>query len=221
MDKCVFNYSNIKSSKKILIFSPHQDDEVFGCGGLLLKLTKKKDVDISVIYITNGERGTADTSPCKSLIEIRNNEAATVMMELGINKYEFLNYSDGFLVDEGNELKTSIKRIFHELNPDLVLFTHIEDEHMDHQTTGKIILDLVESYKNTVFVGYEVWSAISKPNMYIELSDYEYNKKLDLMNIYKSQLRVFDYKSVVISRLLKRGHDINTNYAESYMIYVD
>ncbi len=57
--------------------------------------------------------------------------------------------------------------------------------------------------------------------MYIELSDYEYNKKLDLMNIYKSQLRVFDYKSVVISRLLKRGHDINTNYAESYMIYVD
>ena len=45
-----FKYSN----KKVLIFCPHQDDEINIAGGLIPVL-KEKSCDVKVVYSTNGD----------------------------------------------------------------------------------------------------------------------------------------------------------------------
>lgn len=73
--------------KKILIFCPHQDDEINMVGGLLLKLKKVK-CEIKIIYSTNGDYFTNG--------KYRYREAIKSLKILGLNKKNvfFLGYPD-------------------------------------------------------------------------------------------------------------------------------
>ena len=42
--------------KKILILSPHADDEILGCGGFISKYSKK-NYHINVLILTNANKG--------------------------------------------------------------------------------------------------------------------------------------------------------------------
>lgn len=75
--------------KKILIFCPHEDDEINLAGGLLLKL-KKIECDIKVIYSTNGDYFID--------AKYRIREAIKSLKKLGVpkDKVIFLGYPDCF-----------------------------------------------------------------------------------------------------------------------------
>ena len=49
------------NEKTIMIFSPHPDDDVIGCGGALAFLSGRGN-RLIVVYLTNGEKGTFDPS---------------------------------------------------------------------------------------------------------------------------------------------------------------
>jgi LmbE family N-acetylglucosaminyl deacetylase len=46
----------------VVVFSPHPDDELIGCGGTLIDHVKKGD-NVIVVYITSGENGNPRYSP--------------------------------------------------------------------------------------------------------------------------------------------------------------
>ena len=77
------SYKQLKFNKedKILIISPHPDDEVFYCSGIILNNMIKKN--ITVLCLTNG----------KNLL--RKKEFIKVMKLVGIRDYNILNNMEG------------------------------------------------------------------------------------------------------------------------------
>ena len=60
--------------KKILILSPHADDEILGCGGLITKYSKK-NYQISVLILTNAYKGAPEIYSEKKIHQIRNQKS--------------------------------------------------------------------------------------------------------------------------------------------------
>ena len=82
-------------NKKILIFCPHQDDEINIAGGLLLNLKKVK-CEVKVIYSTNGDWNIN--------ANIRIKEARKSLKVLGVKKENiiFLGYPDCYQESENH-----------------------------------------------------------------------------------------------------------------------
>ena len=57
--------------KKILILSPHADDEILGCGGYISKYSKK-NYNISVLILTNASKGAPELYSDIDIKKIRN-----------------------------------------------------------------------------------------------------------------------------------------------------
>jgi LmbE family N-acetylglucosaminyl deacetylase len=103
------NFPEIKSSDKILIFSPHPDDETLGMGGLI-KQALEKNATVLVVEMTNGDLMTTDhfnsylnqinaTDYQGNIGDLRQNETINAMNKLGLNQENiiFLGYPDGGL----------------------------------------------------------------------------------------------------------------------------
>ena len=56
--------------KKILILSPHADDEVLGCGGIISKYSKEGH-EINVLILTNANKGAPEIYSEKEINQIR------------------------------------------------------------------------------------------------------------------------------------------------------
>ena len=57
--------------KKILILSPHADDEILGCGGFISKYSKK-NYHITVLILTNANKGAPEIYSIKEIENIKN-----------------------------------------------------------------------------------------------------------------------------------------------------
>ena len=75
--------------KKILILSPHADDEILGCGGFISKYSRK-NYQISVLILTNANKGAPEIFSAKEIKKIRN-EAKQANNLIGTKKLYFEN----------------------------------------------------------------------------------------------------------------------------------
>lgn len=96
----------INENEKIIIFAPHPDDEILGCGGLIQKVIKKKG-EVYIVYLTNGDHNQLpyriyekkiilNPSDYIKLGEIRKKESIKATKILGVseNNLIFLGYPD-------------------------------------------------------------------------------------------------------------------------------
>ena len=97
--------------KKVLIISPHPDDEVIGCGGLISKI-KENGGKVYVLFLTNGD--TNDFSAVgKSTSRQRNNEIEKVA--------KFLKFDDYEIAFEGNSYHLRLDKV-----PQIEIISKIE-----------------------------------------------------------------------------------------------
>ncbi len=85
--------------KTVMVFTPHPDDDLFGCGGTLALLARNGNKIIIVIY-TNDNKGSFDLEmTSERLARIRKAEEEAGMEVLGIQKENiiWLGYDDGEL----------------------------------------------------------------------------------------------------------------------------
>jgi LmbE family N-acetylglucosaminyl deacetylase len=75
------------NTRKILIISPHEDDETIACAGVIRKAVKRGD-DVRLMLATNGDE--------RNLAETRLNESINSMAKLGLSKGKiyYLSYGD-------------------------------------------------------------------------------------------------------------------------------
>lgn len=66
--------------ERILVFSPHPDDDIIGCVGSIAKHIQQGD-QVSIIYMTSGEAGSLESKP-EELIQIREEEASADSVRL-------------------------------------------------------------------------------------------------------------------------------------------
>ena len=81
--------------KKILVIVAHPDDEALGCGGTILKHTKKGDI-VNVLFISDGE-SSRKVKNLDKIVFARQKAALKASKILGIKNVVFCNKPDNKL----------------------------------------------------------------------------------------------------------------------------
>jgi LmbE family N-acetylglucosaminyl deacetylase len=78
--------------KKVLVISPHHDDEMLGCAGVIKRYVDS-GADIRMLYVTNSDM----TNQSKD--RLQESIAALNLLGLSKNKIFYLSYGDGILIN--------------------------------------------------------------------------------------------------------------------------
>ncbi|MEM2261978.1 MAG: PIG-L family deacetylase [Ignisphaera sp.] len=196
--------------RRVLIVSPHPDDEVLGCGGTIKELNNMGK-EVEVLFLTHGEKFVDP--------ERRKAEAIRVKEELGYEKAEFWDFPDGELKQYKKEIKNRLKSYILSRELDLVFSTAPYDFHIDHITVGEICTELhLELYPKR-FAFYSNYSHIIG-NLNFDVSEHIGNLKkcLELYSLSLNQLSGME--DFFFSRRLFNGiiFRLMGRYVESFLV---
>ena len=195
---------------KKLIISPHIDDEVLGCGGIL-------DSDTFILHC--GVEDRSYVSAEKRIEEIEDvRKIAGFKMELlknTVNNYEII------------DLIPEFEKTINEVRPEMA-FIPYPSYNQDHQAVYKAALVALRQHDINFFVKkvlvYEqpqdvFWDFNNgdsfKPNYFVPI---DIEKKLKLYSLLKSQVRSFRSPEHVKAMAIIRGGQSNFKYAEAFKI---
>ncbi|NLW43945.1 MAG: PIG-L family deacetylase [Syntrophomonadaceae bacterium] len=212
---------------KVMVFAPHPDDEILGCGGTLAGHVEAGD-SVTVVYMTSGEAGSSHI-PKEQLGPIREQEALRACSLMGITDLVFLRNPDSNLsYDEDNlRLLTSLIR---NRQPEYIYLPHRHDAHNDHRTTYELVVaaltraaqptqeDRSSPWKVSLALAYEVWTPIQQYSRVVDITPY-IDKKIAALSLHRSQLAELRYDEAV--RSLNRYRGIMTgegDYCECFQI---
>ncbi len=195
---------NEAKPSRLLIMAPHPDDEVFGCGGLLIK-HRLVGSEIRLVYLSDGEKENGRPAD-KKLSKRRREEAERAAEALGAET-AFSELRDG-RIDEAVVAKITINQI-KEFQPDTILLPIEFDDHSDHRATAagvKKALSVIGKQDNAMpdisIMFYEIWTPLY-PNRIVTIDAEAKNK---LISNYKSQLEVRDYDKAILGLNDYRGY---------------
>ena len=188
----------LKDEDKCLVIAPHPDDESIGCGGILNLYPKNFDV-------------ICLTSPSDERIE----EFKAAMEFAGIKNFKMLNLKDKHISEGFEEFKAiDISGYDH------IFIPYVFDQHKDHKAVSLLLEKHLRTAKHKgdlKIVFYEVWSAISLPQYYLNISSVA-KKKEEMINFHKSQIATKDYAQKILGLNSYRGLLKSLDYVESFMI---
>ncbi|NLW92527.1 MAG: PIG-L family deacetylase [Syntrophomonadaceae bacterium] len=192
--------------RKIMVFAPHPDDDVIGCGGSIAKHTSQGH-EVITVFMTSGEAGSLCCS-CSELAALRENEARQASEVLGVKATIFLGNPDGFL-EYGRDNLMRIMILLRSEKPDMVYLPHALDGNEDHRVTHKLVLDACRRAAGPWFqecpggpwevktiLAYEVWTPLHELS-YIEDITIYMEQKLEALRLHSSQLADIRYDEAI------------------------
>ena len=210
---------------KILIFAPHNDDEVLGVGGTMARFAKEGH-EVYVCEVTS------DKNP--QVVAMLKNEAKRAHKTLGVKDTYFLELPvielKGVPVAEINKKVLDITR---NICPDIIFIPHKGDMHRDHYEVSMAVmvavrpvnlpnLKAVYAYETLSETEWNIPTAenLFVPNVWVDITGY-IDKKIEAMKCYESQIKDFpNPRSEKAIRALAeyRGSTICKNSAEAFML---
>ena len=132
--------------RRLVVVTPHPDDEVLGAGGLIQKALDE-GVLIEVIAVTDGESSHPHSGVAATLDlpDIRARESETALRRLGWDRPAItrLGLPDGGVADHRAQLDTALKDIL--LPDDLCVAPWRLDGHPDHDACGESAMNAAGS----------------------------------------------------------------------------
>lgn len=141
-----------------LILAPHPDDEVFGCGGLIARLTSEGKTP-HVVVMTGG--GASHRECCdvaaSDVIAARRELTLKAAKEFGLSSeyIHFLDFEDGYIGKRPESEVLKLRSLIATIKPDTVFVPHCGEGWPDHLAVRELGLDLVP--ESTVIFEYCVW----------------------------------------------------------------
>lgn len=155
-------------AKSVVVFAPHPDDDVIGCGGSLSLLAGRL-ARCTIVYMTDGSKSHPNSRrfPGPVLAALRESEARNALTALGISaELIFLRYSDGTLgalspADHRRAVDV-VTRLLLRLEAEIVYSPWRRDVHSDHVATAEIVEEALDrlQVKPTLLM-YPVWLTIT------------------------------------------------------------
>jgi LmbE family N-acetylglucosaminyl deacetylase len=205
----------IDQVKKVLVLGPHPDDMEFGCLGTVLKLLEQK-VEVHLAVFSMCEKSVPEGLPRdiikKELLEV------AASLSIDESKLHLYNYEVREFPKFRQEILEDMINLGKIVKPDLVFIPSSTDIHQDHQTIhneGK------RAFKFNMLVGYEMpWNNFNfHADLFIKLSETKVARKIELINMYKSQKnRVYSENSFLRSLMKIRGTQVKAEYAEAFEV---
>lgn len=207
---------------KVLVLAPHNDDEILGVGGTILKYIRNSH-EVYVCEMTSGP-----------MYKILQEEARKAHNFLGIKKTFFLNLPVGKLkILEPYEINAKINEVVEEVRPDIVYLPFVGDMHIDHKETADSAMVALRPINQKLVREIYMYETLSEtgwnvpiegrnyvPNTWVDISEY-LQDKLTAMRYYESQLLDYPHpRSIEAIKALAmyRGTTIGVHFAESFML---
>jgi LmbE family N-acetylglucosaminyl deacetylase len=216
--------------KRILVISPHPDDEVLGCGGVLSLLKKKKKYWAIITEMDKRDGYSNDQ------IQQRKKEIKKISSSLKFEKNFCLGFGAASL--QKNSLNLLIKKLSELIKfvrPDTIFAPYLHDSHSDHFFTTYSLNHILKSFRYPFISKCYLYETLSEtnlissrkkkfvPNAYFNISNV-LNKKIKLMKIYKSEIKKHPFpRSVeaIKSLAIIRGSEAGYKYAEAYDLILE
>ena len=207
---------------RILVFAPHNDDEVLGVGGTIRRHVLMGD-SVFVCEVTSGPK-----------YKMMQEQARLAHERLGVTEAVFLNLPVSQLADlPKTELNARIDEIVKRFSPDVVYTPFLGDMHFDHRMVTEAVLVATRPVNGCPVKKAYMYETLSEtgwnapygsnnfsPNRYVDISD-TLEDKLAAMACYTSQVHPFPHprSAEAISALaMHRGAEAGKKYAESFML---
>jgi LmbE family N-acetylglucosaminyl deacetylase len=197
--------------QKILVFSPHPDDETIAVGGYISRAIQN-GADVKIVLITNGNKHHNEST---RYAEFRKATSIPGVPEANL---VFLNFPDGTLKElPADTLRSQFKGQIESYNPDIVIYPFQRDFHPDHAASGKILNSIfAEGYSDKIvyqyLVHYEVYYPHPKklaPQLYLlpparlfRLGNNWQKVMLDDSTESLKQQAIYTYQSQIKDRIL-------------------
>ena len=215
---------------KVLVIAPHPDDESLGCGGTLLRHKAQGD-EVSWLIMTSI---TEAHGYARSAANARSNEVDLVSEVYGFKKVFQLGLEPAGLDQYPlSNLVDKVKKVFDEINPELVYLPFPYDVHTDHKVTFEACFPCTKIFRQSSVKQIRCYETLSEtefqasgvvpvfqPNCYVNIEAF-LEKKLHILNIYKTELGPPPFPrslEAVKAQALLRGQVAGTNAAEAFMI---
>lgn len=208
------------SGERVLVFSPHPDDESIGAGGYIYD-SEKNGAEVRVVLVTDGNK--------HGLKDARYAEFQKATSTLGVLSSDlvYLNYSDGSLNKQNEDsMETVFKSDIDAFKPDVILYTSPDDTHPDHSVVGKVAEKAIKDdhFSGAAYAYIIHYNAFPQPKKYAPsmyllppanlvtfdgewqrhmLSQTSEDKKAEAINCYQSQLYTPFDRSVILGSIRK------------------
>lgn len=223
------------AGQRLLVISPHADDETAGAGGLMRRV-KEAGGEVYVMVLTVGDLKHYDKNDGKTSASQRSEELGNAMKVLGVDDWEICyNDSDLHLRLDGiprrdlvSKIERDSKLAIDKIKP-TILALPAPSFNQDHEvlfkaglTAARPHLASMKPFQRTVLVmdaPQLAWGDYQfKPNFYVNITDC-LDKKLEAYRCHASQLRPDPHQGGVEAlRILAeaRGREISVPAAEAF-----
>jgi len=199
-------------AQRVLVVAPHEDDEMIGPGGTIMKLLQV-GATVRVVYLTD------DSS--KWGLE-RRRETLAVRAQVGYET-EFLGYPSGSL-PINSESSGKLAKSINTFSPEVLLVPFLSDDHPEHRAASRLLFDAsgegLINGKPEIWA-YQVYSALLA-NVAIDITDVA-DQKAEAIRMWRnSAMRSRDWAHYALGlnayncRLL-RGH-VDQRYVEAFFV---
>jgi LmbE family N-acetylglucosaminyl deacetylase len=143
---------------RVLVLSPHPDDEAIGCGGTLRKHAAAGD-EVHVVFLTSGDAGGHGRAPGETA-RLREREADAAAAVLGLAGIEFWRQPDGAL-QPTPELAAQLRDQLDTFRPGVVYLPHDREAHPDHRAAVELLQAALRDLSAPPDVlMFEVWTPL-------------------------------------------------------------
>lgn len=207
----------VDHNTKALVIAPHSDDEVFGCGGTIKKLTDAGAyVQLAVAAVSSGER---------------TNEMRRAMDVLGIHWSSIFSLELDALLDTISIrlVVDWIDTLLREMDYDYIFFpypSHHQDHKIVHEATLAALrpgnLGKPPSHILMYEYTYPSWSRYNLPDgkFYVDITD-TIDSKIDAIHQYASQVHKWPHpvsEDAAIALARVRGMAVGAHFAEMFYV---
>ena len=213
---------------KIMVVSPHPDDETLGAGGTLIKMKKCGHQ----IYWLNVTDMCAGPEWDAAQIKHRQEQIRKIRDFYGFDGFYNLAFPAAKLAgaDEGEIIK-HIRQVYEQVRPEWIIIPGLYDAHSDHQVVYHCCMACAKTFRAPYIrkvttmeiiseTGYGFCGKQFEPNLFIDISG-EIEDKLKAMEIYDTETARAPFpRSLENIRALAmvRGSSALCRYAEAFYI---
>jgi LmbE family N-acetylglucosaminyl deacetylase len=152
-------------AQSLIVFAPHPDDDVIGCGALIAYAARR--IPVRVVYVTDGSASHVGsvTYPPRRLRDVREREAVRAVRRLGRGvRQRFLRWPDGAVpLPDGANAAALIARLQAEIPAGegcAVAYPWRRDPHADHQAVAALVDVALRERPRALRIEYAVWLGI-------------------------------------------------------------
>lgn len=213
---------------KLLVISPHMDDETLGAGGMMLKYAQAGEQ----VYWLNISNTKTEYGYPQELVDKRREQFQKVSQGLCVCDAIDLQLRPAALSSYlESEIIGKLGKTINKISPDILVTVFPGDIHSDHQMVFNWVKAFSKSFRMPSLKKFLLMEVLSEtdfslsrnvfaPNFFVDISE-QMEKKLEILKLYEGEIGQHPFpRSIESVRALAtiRGSVAGTNYAEAFML---